>query len=186
MQCFFIVLFIVEISVKFIIGFYEKSGVELYIKMRYHKHQSIFPEDEAEIGVIGVEKQKMKNKLIGQIVRFSLVGFLCFFIDYGLLLALTELAGFHYLVSGALSFAVSVVVNYLLSMKFVYEARARENRTGEFITFVLLSLVGLLINQLVMWVAVEFLGIWYQLAKIGATAIVMVYNFVSRKIIIER
>ena len=107
-------------------------------------------------------------------------------IDYGLLLALTELAGFHYLVSGALSFAVSVVVNYLLSMKFVYEARARENRTGEFITFVLLSLVGLLINQLVMWVAVEFLGIWYQLAKIGATAIVMVYNFVSRKIIIER
>ena len=54
-------------------------------------------------------------------------------------MALTELAGFHYLVSGALSFAVSVVVNYLLSMKFVYEARARENRTGEFITFVLLS-----------------------------------------------
>ena len=109
------------------------------------------------------------KKLMGQIIRFGLVGFLCFFIDYGLLLALTELAG-----------------NYLLSMKFVYEARARENRTGEFITFVLLSLVGLLINQLVMWVAVEFLGIWYQLAKIGATAIVMVYNFVSRKIIIER
>ena len=126
------------------------------------------------------------KKLMGQIIRFGLVGFLCFFIDYGLLLALTELAGFHYLVSGALSFAVSVVVNYLLSMKFVYEARARENRTGEFITFVLLSLVGLLINQLVMWVVVEFLGIWYQLAKIGATAIVMVYNFVSRKIIIER
>lgn len=125
------------------------------------------------------------KKLMGQIIRFGLVGFLCFFIDYGLLLALTELAGFHYLVSGALSFAVSVVVNYLLSMKFVYEARQRESRVGEFVTFVLLSLVGLLINQLVMWISVEFLGIWYQLAKIGATAVVMVYNFVSRKIIIE-
>lgn len=125
------------------------------------------------------------KKLIGQIVRFGLVGFLCFFIDYGLLLALTELAGFHYLVSGALSFAVSVVVNYLLSMKFVYEARQRESRIKEFITFVLLSLVGLLINQLVMWISVEFLGIWYQLAKIGATAVVMIYNFISRKIIIE-
>ena len=56
------------------------------------------------------------KKLMGQIIRFGLVGFLCFFIDYGLLLALTELAGFHYLVSGALSFAVSVVVNYLLSL----------------------------------------------------------------------
>lgn len=126
------------------------------------------------------------KKLIGQIIRFGLVGFLCFFIDYGLLLALTELAGFHYLVSGALSFAVSVVVNYLLSMKFVYEARQRESRVKEFITFVLLSLAGLLINQLVMWISVEFLGIWYQLAKIGATAVVMVYNFISRKIIIEK
>lgn len=126
------------------------------------------------------------KKLIGQIIRFGLVGFLCFFIDYGLLLALTELAGFHYLVSGALSFAVSVVVNYLLSMKFVYEARQRKSRVKEFITFVLLSLVGLLINQLVMWISVEFLGIWYQLAKIGATAVVMVYNFISRKIIIEK
>ena len=56
-------LFIVEISVKFIIGFYEKSGVELYTKMRYHKHPSIFPEDEAVMGVRGVEKQKRKNKL---------------------------------------------------------------------------------------------------------------------------
>lgn len=126
------------------------------------------------------------KKLIGQIIRFGLVGFLCFFIDYGLLLALTELAGFHYLVSGALSFAVSVVVNYLLSMKFVYEARQRKSRVKEFITFVLLSLAGLLINQLVMWISVEFLGIWYQLAKIGATAVVMVYNFISRKIIIEK
>ena len=40
------------------------------------------------------------KKLMGQIIRFGLVGFLCFFIDYGLLLALTELQGFHYLVSG--------------------------------------------------------------------------------------
>ena len=126
------------------------------------------------------------RKLIAQMIKFGFVGALCFFIDYGIMIFLTEIFQVPYLVCSGISFSVSLVVNYLLSMKFVYEARARENRTGEFITFVLLSLVGLLINQLVMWVAVEFLGIWYQLAKIGATAIVMVYNFVSRKIIIER
>ena len=126
------------------------------------------------------------RKLIAQMIKFGFVGALCFFIDYGIMIFLTEIFQVPYLVSSGISFSLALVVNYLLSMKFVYEARARENRTGEFITFVLLSLVGLLINQLVMWVAVEFLGIWYQLAKIGATAIVMVYNFVSRKIIIER
>lgn len=126
----------------------------------------------------------MKN-LIMQIIRFGMVGFLCFFIDYGVLLGLTELAGINYLVSSGISFTVSVVVNYLLSMKFVFESKKKDSRVKEFILFVILSVGGLGINQLVMWLSVEKLGILYQLAKIGATAIVMVYNFITRKVILE-
>jgi putative flippase GtrA len=121
-----------------------------------------------------------------QIIRFGMVGFLCFFIDYGLMLGLTELAGINYLISSAISFTVSVIVNYLLSMKFVFEVRKRDNRAKEFILFVFLSIIGLGINQLVMWVCVEKIGIIYQISKIGATAIVMVYNFISRKLIMEK
>lgn len=120
-----------------------------------------------------------------QIIRFGMVGFLCFFIDYGVLLGLTELAGINYLVSSGISFTVSVVVNYLLSMKFVFESKKKDSRVKEFILFVILSVGGLGINQLVMWLSVEKLGILYQLAKIGATAIVMVYNFITRKVILE-
>lgn len=126
----------------------------------------------------------MKN-LIMQIIRFGMVGFLCFFIDYGVLLGLTELAGINYLVSSGISFTVSVVVNYLLSMKFVFESKKKDSRVKEFILFVILSVGGLGINQLVMWLSVEKLGILYRLAKIGATAIVMVYNFITRKVILE-
>lgn len=124
--------------------------------------------------------------LFMQIIRFGMVGFLCFFIDYGLMLGLTELAGINYLISSAISFTVSVIVNYLLSMKFVFEVRKRDNRAKEFILFVFLSIIGLGINQLVMWVCVEKIGIIYQISKIGATAIVMVYNFISRKLIMEK
>lgn len=120
-----------------------------------------------------------------QIIRFGMVGFLCFFIDYGVLLGLTELAGINYLVSSGISFTVSVVVNYLLSMKFVFESKKKDSRVKEFILFVILSVGGLGINQLVMWLSVEKLGILYRLAKIGATAIVMVYNFITRKVILE-
>lgn len=136
-----------------------------------------------------MKQQPGRNKLkrlLTQIIRFGMVGFLCFFIDYGLLLALTELGGINYLVSSAISFSVSVVVNYLLSMKFVFQAKERESRLHEFVLFVILSLIGLGINQLVMWFAVEKLGIWYQLSKIGATAIVMIYNFITRKLILEK
>ena len=56
----------------------------------------------------------------------------------------------------------------------------------EFIVFVLLSIVGLGVNELCMWLGTDLMGIHYMITKIGATAIVMVYNFVTRKMFIEK
>jgi len=126
------------------------------------------------------------KKLIEQIIKFGFVGFLCFFIDYGIMVFLTEVAGLHYLISSAVSFTVSVTVNYILSISFVFETDKNKNKLKEFIIFVFLSIIGLGINQLVMWFAGEILGIFYMISKIAATAIVMVYNFVSRKMFIEK
>lgn len=126
------------------------------------------------------------KKLMEQIVKFGFVGFLCFFIDYGLMVLLKEKLGIHYLISSTISFTVSVIVNYILSITFVFETDKSKNKVGEFVIFVFLSVVGLGINALCMWVAVEFIHIHYMLSKIGATAVVMVYNFVTRKIFIEK
>ena len=60
------------------------------------------------------------------------------------------------------------------------------NRVKEFVIFVVLSAIGLGINQLLMWFCVDILGIFYMISKIGATAVVMVYNFVTRKMILEK
>lgn len=124
--------------------------------------------------------------LINQIIRFGMVGFLCFFIDYGCLLVLTEFVGIDYLISSGISFTVSVIVNYLLSMRFVFKAKKDNNKIKELIIFVFMSIIGLGINQLVMWCSVEKLGVMYQISKISATAVVMVYNFISRKLILEK
>ena len=126
------------------------------------------------------------RKLIEQMIKFGFVGFLCFFIDYGIMVLLTEVAGIVYLVSSACSFTVSVIVNYILSVTFVFETDKEKSRIKEFIVFVLLSIIGLGINQLCMWFGVELLHISYLIVKIGATAVVMVYNFISRKLIIEK
>ena len=126
------------------------------------------------------------RKLIEQMIKFGFVGFLCFFIDYGIMVLLTEVAGIVYLVSSACSFTVSVIVNYILSVTFVFETDKVKSRIKEFIEFVFLSIIGLGINQLCMWFGVELLHISYLIVKIGATAVVMVYNFISRKLIIEK
>lgn len=126
------------------------------------------------------------KKLIEQIVKFGFVGFLCFFLDYGIMVLLTEQFGVDYLLSSGTSFTVSVVVNYILSVTFVFETDKNKNRFGEFVIFVILSVIGLGINEACMWFTVETLGIHYMLSKVGATAVVMVYNFISRKIFIEK
>jgi putative flippase GtrA len=125
------------------------------------------------------------KKLIEQIMKFGVVGFLCFFIDYFVLFAVTEFLGINYLISSGISFSVSVIINYILSIKFVFNTKKDNNKIKEFIVFVVLSLFGLGINQIIMWFTVEKISIYYMLGKIIATAIVMVYNFITRKIFLE-
>lgn len=125
------------------------------------------------------------KKLILQMVKFGAVGFLCFFIDYGIMLLLTELAGVNYLISCSISFSVSVIVNYLLSMHFVFAAKANMKKRTQFVIFVILSVIGLGLNQLFMWLFVDLAHIPYQIAKLAVTAIVMLFNFVTRKVFLE-
>ncbi len=127
----------------------------------------------------------MKN-LIKQIMRFGVVGVISFLIDYGILYVLTEKANIYYLLSAGISFTVSVVINYLLSMSWVFKSNKKRGKKEEFIIFIVLSLGGLLLNQVMMYVLVDYMNVYYLLAKIVSTAIVMIYNFISRKLILER
>ncbi len=119
-------------------------------------------------------------------MKFGLVGVLCFGIDYGLMIFLTEVGGIPYLVSSGISFSVSVMVNYILSLTFVFETDKNKNKIVEFLVFIMLSVIGLGINQILMWVCVDKLYVHYMLSKIGVTLVVMVYNFVTRKFILEK
>lgn len=129
-------------------------------------------------------RNKMK-KLITQIIKFGFVGGTAFIIDAGVLFILTDLCGIYYLVSGAISFTVSVIYNYILSVKWVFDTNKKVKKTQELIVFIGLSVIGLGINQLIMWITVDFIHIYYMFSKIVATAIVMIYNFITRKLFLE-
>lgn len=129
---------------------------------------------------------KDSGKLIRQIIKFGFVGGTAFIIDAGTLFVLTEFCGIHYLISGAISFTLSVIYNYILSIKWVFDAKEGNSKAAELAVFIGLSVIGLGLNQLFMWFFVDVLHIYYMLSKIVATAIVMVYNFITRKLFIEK
>lgn len=129
---------------------------------------------------------KDNRKLLEQIIKFGFVGGTAFLIDYGVLFIFTEFLEIHYLISGTISFALSVIYNYILSVKWVFDTKNNKDKKQEFIIFLILSVIGLGINQVIMWLAVEKLHIYYMVSKIAATVVVMIYNFVTRKMILEK
>lgn len=125
------------------------------------------------------------KKLLAQFMKFGIVGVIAFVIDYGFMVLLTEVFNVPYLISTTVSFIISVVFNYFASMRFVFKRKDDMSRRREFIIFIVLSVIGLAINDIFMWLMVDFLYIDYRISKIVVTFIVAVWNFVTRKIFLE-
>ncbi len=160
-------------------------------------------------------KQEKKKKLFDQIIKFGVVGVLSCIIDFAVLWVLNNIFGVYYLIATFFGFMISLIFNYIASMAFVFQRKENVDRRKEFIVFMVLSLIGLGLNQLIMYVIVDlmyahwkwvqvFIGFFYDNigflramtagreelcvmgAKVVATGIVMVYNFVTRKKFIEK
>ncbi|OFU50727.1 GtrA family protein [Aerococcus sp. HMSC10H05] len=128
----------------------------------------------------------MRN-LISQIIKFGLVGIIATVLDFLVLTVLTEFLGIHYLLSAAIAFTVATVFNYIASMKYVFASRyGKGQKHQELFIFVVLSLIGLGLNQVFMWFVVEITVLHYIIAKVLATLLVMAWNFISRKIWLEK
>ena len=124
------------------------------------------------------------KKLINQIAKFGVVGIIATLIDYILLFILTDVFKIYYMTSSIISFSVSLIFNYIASVKWVFNVEHKQTYKDGLL-FLIFSLIGLWINQEVMYLTVEKLGIYYMISKIFATGIVMVWNFITRKIFIE-
>ena len=130
--------------------------------------------------------EKIKNnKLLMQILKFGVVGGTSFLIDYGIFTILSQFLNIHYLIASIISFSISVIYNYILSIKWVFDVTKKQT-AKEFMIFVILSVIGLGLNSFIMYLTHDLMDIHEMIGKIIATAIVMVYNFITRKIFIEK
>lgn len=125
------------------------------------------------------------GKLVAQIMKFGVVGVIATVIDFGVMNILYYGLGLDILIANTSGFVISLIFNYLASMKYVFAHKEGMSRRREFVIFVVLSVIGLMLNDGIVLALKSGLGLEANLAKICATALVMVYNFVTRKIFLE-
>ena len=131
-------------------------------------------------------KKLLNNKLFNQILKFGLVGGIAFIIDYISLIICKEVFNFSVLLSAAIAFTISVIFNYIASVKWVFEVNQENNKKKNFIIFIIFSIIGLILTEVIMWFGTDIISVSYLIVKIFATAIVMVFNFITRKIFLEK
>ena len=124
------------------------------------------------------------DSLVGQLFRYAIVGGISFVVDYGSLWLLTEKAGLPYLWSAAIAFILGLICNYLLSTAWVFGESRIKNAWGEFLVFAIIGVIGLGLNELIMYACTDGLGFHYMLSKIVSTGIVFFWNFLARRFLV--
>ena len=116
-----------------------------------------------------------------QFFRYLFVGGIATVVDWGVLLALTELVGIHEMISAAFGFVAGLATNYLLSKLLVFRANEANARgVLEFLGYALIGLMGLGITELLLWIGARF-SLHYMVLKAIATAVVLAWNYLARR-----
>ena len=119
-----------------------------------------------------------------RIARYFAVGGVAACVDIGLFMLFAQHLGLPYLRVSAASFVVATLVNYLLSIRFVFVSGQRFRRRWEVTLVFLVSGIGLALNQAILAFSVESLGLTLLFSKLAATGVVFFWNYFARRVLV--
>ena len=133
-----------------------------------------------------------------EIIRFAVSGGVCFLIEFALLVLLRDTCGLDTLAATPIAFTVSVIVNYLFCVEWVFPDAGKQGNKAR-VAFFITSIMGLFLNEGLMWLfrvlfgedtvvltAFSFTVTMYMVNKVLATLIVMVWNYITKRYILKK
>lgn len=115
------------------------------------------------------------------VVRYAYVGGIAACVDIGFFAVFAKLLGYPYLWVAAAGFVLATLVNYCLSIVFVFANRRRHKRTTEIGLVYFVSLLGLGLHQVILYWCVEQAAGGLMVSKLIATGTVFIWNYLIRK-----
>jgi putative flippase GtrA len=115
-----------------------------------------------------------------RIIKYFFVGGAAAFVDIGLFSIFAGYYGWPWIPVSIVSFILATLTNYFLSIHFVFESGARHKKHVEVFGVFIVSSLALLVNQLVLYLAIEMIGLHLIFSKIIATSVVFFCNYYGR------
>lgn len=130
-----------------------------------------------------------RKSLLGQFLRYLVTGGLAFVVDFGLFALCLYVFEWHYLLANLVGLIAGLVLNYTMSIVWVFTACERtleKQKAAEFGLFALVGFAGVGINQLLMYLMVDGLSLNEMVSKMIAAVLVLMWNFGARKLMLFR
>lgn len=134
----------------------------------------------------GIFLTPTKNGFL-QFFRYLFVGGIATVVDWGVLFALTEVFKLHHLISAVFAFVAGLAANFTLSKLLVFSANeAKAGAWVEFMGYALIGIIGLGITELILLLFTDCLSLHYMISKAIATVVVLVWNYLARKLLLYK
>ena len=130
--------------------------------------------------------KQLFDKSMQGLFGYLIVGGLATVVEWAGFWLFSEKMGIAYLLATALAFAISTFANWLFGRLLVFRGKQQQSFLREILSVYLASIVGLLLNLLIMFLLVQLLGAEKMSAKMATTVLVFMYNYLVRKLIIYR
>jgi len=126
---------------------------------------------------------KIRGNII-KMIQFGSVGGLMIILNVEILYILTNLLGIYYIISAILSYLLLTVLSFSLNEKWTFNSvtnHARENPWHRLATYYIISISGMSLNIIILFLLTEFGNVYYLYSSIIASLLVFFWNFSLNK-----
>jgi putative flippase GtrA len=116
-----------------------------------------------------------------QVIRYGIANIVSFIIDFAILFILTDIAGFNYLISAAISYMTGICVLYLISIIWVFNQFRFKSKLIEISGFILIGVAGMGLNTALLWLLTDMAGMYYLWSRCISAVVGFFAKYLARK-----
>ena len=124
----------------------------------------------------------ISQSLVLKFIKFCAVGFSGMVIDFGTTWLLKEKIGVNKYIANSTGFILAATSNYIWNRFWTFQSE-NEHITSEYLTFIIISLAGLVINNLLLYFFTDKMKFNFYFSKLIAIGVVTLWNFIMNFLI---